>query len=196
MGRDLANNNPPQENRTCLQSAVSSSKSSLVCLKTALGASPSSHVSLTQRQSQVGQGNLPWSLPWWLQPSQLRAGITPAPPKKHPMRDKQGANSRSPALLCQNHTSPGAELVQSPAPAVESGLGLRARGCAGSSLLISTTSPVPKPELCHCRGHLSQGRELHSCLPAGVTFMWTETSPPIYLTLKGLISASFSTTEM
>lgn len=71
-------------------------------------------------------------------------------------------------------THPLGLRVQSPEPAVESGRGLRAQGCAGSSLLIFTTSPVPKPELCHCRGHLSQGRELHSCLSAGGTFRWTE----------------------
>lgn len=73
---------------------------------------------LTQRQSQVGQGNLPWSLPRWLQPSQLRAGITPAfqgdqcPPKNASHEGQQGANSHSPALLCHNHPSPGAESAE------------------------------------------------------------------------------------
>lgn len=95
MGRDLENNNPPQESRTCLQSVVSYCQSSLKCLKTALGASCSPQISLTQSQSQVCQGILPWSPPGWLQPSQLMAGITPAlqgdnaPLKKHPMRDSR-----------------------------------------------------------------------------------------------------------
>lgn len=80
----------------------------------------------------------------------------------------------TPLLCSATTTHPLGLRVQSPEPAVESGLGLRAQGCAGSSLLIFTTSPVPKPELCHCRGHLSQGRELHSCLSAGGTFRWTE----------------------
>lgn len=98
MGRDLASNNPPQENKTCLQSAVSSCEASLMCLKTAVGASCSSHISLTQSQSQVGQGNLPWSPPWWLQPSQLLAGIAPpfqgeqCHPKKASHEGQQGAN--------------------------------------------------------------------------------------------------------
>lgn len=91
MGRDLANNNPPQENRTCLQSAVSSCEASLTCLKTAVGASCSSHIT----QSQVGQGNLPWSppggssLPSSWQGSLLASRVSNATLKKHPMRDSR-----------------------------------------------------------------------------------------------------------
>lgn len=97
MGRDLASNNPPQENRTCLQSAVSSCEASLMCLKTAAGASCSSHQSDPEPEPG-GSGKPALVTPWWLQPCQLLAGIAPpfqgeqCHPKKASHEGQQGAN--------------------------------------------------------------------------------------------------------
>lgn len=128
-------------------------------------------------QSQVGQGNLPWSPPWWLQHSQLTAGITPAlqgdqcPPKK---ASHEGCKLSLPCLALPRPPIPWGRVSAEPRACS----GVRP-GVMGSGLCWQLSShfnhlATAETRAVSLQGHLAQGRVLHSCLSAGGTFRWIE----------------------